>query len=227
MIWFTDKTDKTESAEITKSEKYKEIKPSVETTDDKVQSFWSDVFGNKSKTDDTGFKGEDTISEIFHRKESDFKFDFDFKDKSITKVLDKFADEKWDKLSEAKKMKVIDSFADVLCDKLGITERPKVTLFDNSDNYGLYCHGTNSVELNRSILNNPKELVDTIAHETRHAYQYQRASIGKTRMDGLYGTNIVNYIAPVKVNGKYINFIEYQEQLIEAEARAFAKGFKI
>lgn len=77
------------------------------------------------------------------------------------------------------------------------------------------------MELNRNILNNPKE----VAHEARHVYQYQRACIGETRDDVLYAINFLNYIEPVQVDGKYVNFNDYQNQLLEAEARAFAKMF--
>lgn len=56
-------------------------------------------------------------------------------------------------------------------------------------------------------------------------YQYQRACIGETRDDVLYAINFLNYIEPEQVDGHYVNFNEYQNQLLEAEARAFAKMF--
>ena len=58
----------------------------------------------------------------------------------------------------------------------------------------------------------------------RHAYQYERAKKGETHLDKLYGLSFENYIRPIKdETGKWINVIEYKNQLVEAEANAFAE----
>ena len=98
---------------------------------------------------------------------------------------------------------------------------------DDENRCGAFNFQTNTLELNRNILSNPQEVVDTVAHEVRHGYQYQRACIGETRVDVLYAINFLNYVNPVQIDGKYVNFNEYQNQLIEAEERAFAKLFTI
>lgn len=41
----------------------------------------------------------------------------------------------------------------------------------------------------------------------------------------LYAINFLNYIEPILIGDKYVDFNEYQNQLLEAEARAFAKNF--
>lgn len=46
MIRFADKLDKTESAEFPEQSKFKEIKPILKTSDDKVQDYWNDVFSD-------------------------------------------------------------------------------------------------------------------------------------------------------------------------------------
>ena len=109
---------------------------------------------------------------------------------------------------------------------MGIEEKPNLVFFEDNENVcGAYNNQTNTMELNRNILNNPNEVLNTVAHEARHAYQYQRACIGETREDVLYAINFLNYIEPILIGDKYVNYNEYQNQLLEAEARAFAKNF--
>lgn len=146
--------------------------------------------------------------------------------KTTQEQIARFDVENWNELDESQKIEVIDNFISHLCEKMGIEEPPRLVLFEDEENVcGAYNHQTNTMELNRNILNNPKEVLNTVAHEARHAYQYQRACIGETREDVLYAINFLNYIEPVQIDGKYVNFNEYQNQLIEAEARAFAKMF--
>ena len=91
---------------------------------------------------------------------------------------------------------------------------------------GAFVPEENKIEINRTILTDPKEVVDTIAHEMRHAYQHQRAEMLETWQDFLYRLNFENYISPVSLaDGKYLFFTDYQDQLVEAEARAFANIF--
>lgn len=49
--------------------------------------------------------------------------------------------------------------------------------------------GKNKVEINRSTMDDPQEVVDTVAHELRHAYQHQRAGLQETWQDMLYKIN--------------------------------------
>ena len=92
---------------------------------------------------------------------------------------------------------------------------------------GAYLPGANVIEINRNTLADPKEVVDTVAHEARHAYQHQRAVLQETKQDILYRINFENYISPIPLaDGKYLFFTDYQDQLVEAEARAFANIFR-
>ncbi len=226
MIRFADKLDKTENIEAPELSNYKEIKPILKTADDKVRNFWEDVFSERESSDDIYFTEEEIVSEAFERSESDFEFDFDIADEVVQERIEKFDVENWDESSDSKKIEIIKDFLGCLCERMGIEEQPQLVLFEDDENVcGAYNHQTNAMELNRNIFNNPKEVLDTVAHETRHAYQYQRACIGETREDVLYAANFLNYIEPIQIDGKYVNFNEYQNQLIEAEARAFAKMF--
>lgn len=221
MIRFTEGVDRTELPDLSN---YKEIKPILKTSDDKVQRFWDDVFGEEDSSVDFCFTEDDIISEVYKRYETDFEFDFDVSEGAIQDVLNKFGEENWNNLDESEKVDSIQEFMSLLCEKLGIEHKPTVLFFEDDENHcGAFNFQTETIELNRNILNNPKEVVDTIAHETRHAYQYERACIGETREDRLYAINFLEYIEPVLIDGHYINFNEYQNQLLEAEARAFAK----
>ena len=64
------------------------------------------------------------------------------------------------------------------------------------------------------------EAADTVAHELWHAYQYERASNPRTKMDHMYLENFNDYITPSD------DFEGYQSQLLESEARAFAQQIK-
>lgn len=82
------------------------------------------------------------------------------------------------------------------------------------------------MELNKALLKDPVELVDTVAHEMRHAYQNLRAENPQSINDLKYKYNYDNYVSPIRLSiGKYLLFNEYQDQFVEAEARAFAKLF--
>ena len=68
--------------------------------------------------------------------------------------------------------------------------------------------------------------INTIAHEMRHAYQEQRAGILETKEDALFKLNLDNYISPVPLPGcGWLFFTDYQDQYVEADARAFANLF--
>lgn len=130
MIRFAEKLDKTESSELPDLSNYKEIKPILKTTDDKAQSFWEDVFGEKESSDDIFLTDEEIISEVFEQKESDFQFDFDIADNSIQEQLEKFDTENWNNLDESQKVEVVEEFMALLCEKLGIEEQPRLVLFE-------------------------------------------------------------------------------------------------
>ena len=75
-------------------------------------------------------------------------------------------------------------------------------------------------------LEDPKELLNTIAHELRHAFQRQSADNPHSDIDYIYLMNLKNYISPIILhNGKCILYTDYYNQFVEAEARAFANLF--
>ena len=196
---------------------------SIVSVDD-ARSFWDDVFSV-----DTGYNDivdDSILSEIYGRYEDEFIFDFEIDDK-IDTILEVFGSSEWGSMSESERKSAVDEFVAVLCDKLEIADRPSIKYFDGPINeQGAYNHRSNRIEINSKFLDDPVALVDTVAHETRHGYQHHRAMMQETRMDALYAINFDNYIAPVLLgDGKYLFFADYEDQLVEAEARAFAKLF--
>ena len=108
-----------------------------------------------------------------------------------------------------------------------LEEQPDVVIFnDADDSYGFYNPSHNTVNLNQRYFDDPIELVNTIAHEMRHAYQEYRAGLLETREDALFKANLDNYISPIPLpGGVWLFFTDYQDQYVEVDARAFANLF--
>lgn len=70
------------------------------------------------------------------------------------------------------------------------------------------------------MLYNSEEAADTVAHELWHAHQRECADHPQNVRDYQYQYNFENYIRPEMGHELYEN------QLVEAEARAFAQQFK-
>lgn len=192
-----------------------------------TKAFWDDIFKVKETEEDVSIDDENIFAEIFGRSEDEFEFDFDIEANDVKATLADFSQDIWDTLSENERLDRILSLIKVIAEKLGIDNVPELFLFDAvADNCGAFNPRDNVLKINRSLFEDPKELVNTIAHEMRHAFQSMRAEIGETTMDLLYALNFENYISPVPVgDGKVLFYIDYEDQLVETEARAFANLF--
>lgn len=183
--------------------------------------FGDDMAGRPDMTEE-----ERNMMQEVYNPEIEFDFpEFDFEDEELKNSLDYFIDINWEELSDAEKKAVVLQFTECLVDKFEISETTEISFRRlSAGHYGSYDHMNNKIEINEELLDDPKELVDTIAHEMRHAYQYERSKKGETHMDALYQYNLKHYISvqrDIWGNGIYVN--EYQNQLVEAEARAFAE----
>lgn len=115
----------------------------------------------------------------------------------------------------------------MIAEKLEIENRPAIEFYEsNPCDCGAFDPDRNVICINQNNFDDPEEIINTIAHETRHAYQFQKAENPENYMDLLYAYNFANYISPYMDEDGYVNFIDYQDQLIEAEARAFADLFR-
>ena len=166
------------------------------------------------------------MSEAFNRSEDELDIDFDINEK-FSAILEKFTNETWKSLNESEKTDAISDFVCTLGECLGLEDIPDTIVFDDLDDaYGFYNPLNNSICLNKQYFNDSSELVNTIAHEVRHAYQEYRAGLLETREDELYRVNLDNYISPVQLpDGGWLFFTDYQDQYVEVDARAFANLF--
>lgn len=222
MIRFSDVTEKGTSHEML--EKHSDIKPSDGMTDQETDAFWKAEF--QKAHDEVSLDEYDTLlSEVFNRSEDELDINFAIGDK-LVKLLDQFSPETWEYMDDSERDEIISEFVSALSEDLGLEDIPEVAVFDDDDAYGFYAPTDNTINLNRQYFNNPVELVNTIAHEMRHAYQEYRAGLLETREDALYRVNLDNYISPIPLpGGGWLFFTDYQDQYVEVDARAFANLF--
>lgn len=148
------------------------------------------MFEEDGSVEDFCFTEDEISTEVFERYEEDFEFDFDVSEDSLQDILRKFDEENWNTFDESEKLEIIEEFKNLLCEKLGIEYEPTIFLFEDDKNHcGAFNHQTNTLELNRNILDNPQQVVNTVAHEVRHGYQYERACIGESRGERHFQTN--------------------------------------
>ena len=223
MIRFSDIAENGTNTEIL--DKHTDIKPSDRMTDQEADAFWKAEF--QKAHDEVSLDEYDILlSEVFNRSEDELNIDFDIDDRFMA-ILERFDTETWENLNESDKTDAISDFVNALGEGLGLEDIPATIVFDDSnDAYGFYNPSNNTINLNKEYFNNPSELVNTIAHEMRHAYQEFRVGMLETREDLLYRVNLDNYISPVPLpGGGWLFFTDYQDQYVEVDARAFANLF--
>lgn len=147
---------------------------------------------------------------------------------------DKIADLlKWDELNVAEKERVIRSIALIEKEKLGISNDVEITVSTekmSAYTCGYYIDSSKEIFINYKYLNEGelKDVLQTILHEMHHAFvHYTVENIdyeSELVQDNYYykqarawKENTENYIS------SNINFDEYQNQPIEADARAYAE----
>ena len=148
----------------------------------------------------------------------DYSSDVDRLDSS----LENFQDGTWENLSADEQKAAMSDLADYVKDVIGFDNPPQIEYYNNpvDGDYGGYSPSTNTLEINEHMLYDNNEAADTIAHELWHAYQHERAMNPQSAKDYQYQYGFENYIRPDD------DFTAYQDQLVEAEARAFAQQFK-
>ena len=148
----------------------------------------------------------------------DYSSDVDRLDSS----LENFQNGTWENLSVDEQKAAMSDLADYVKDVIGFDNPPQIVYYNNpvDGDYGGYSPSTNTLEVNEHMLYDNNEAADTIAHELWHAYQHERALNPQSAKDYQYQYGFENYIRPDD------DFTAYQDQLVEAEARAFAQQFK-
>jgi len=140
----------------------------------------------------------------------------------LDSVLDNFREGNWSDLSLEDQKQSMTDLANYVAADTGNKNPPEIIFRDdmNDGQYGGYNPGTNTLEVNVNMIGNSAEAADTIAHEMWHAHQQQCALDPTSEKGREYQEGFDNYISP-----EY-DFEGYQNQMVEAEARDYAQGFK-
>jgi len=140
----------------------------------------------------------------------------------LDSVLDSFKEDNWSDLSLEEQKQSITDLASYVAADTGNENPPEIIFRDdmNDGEYGGYNPGTNKLEINVNMIGDSAEAADTIAHEMWHAHQQQCALDPTSEKGREYQEGFDNYISP-----EY-DFEGYQNQMVEAEAREYAQGFK-
>lgn len=206
------------------NDKYDSIKSGMSMSVRETHDFWDGVFATSSE--DQEISEVDIQAEVYGRSEEEFEFNFDVSSTEIQNILEKFKSPFWESLSIEEQEEACKSFAQRIANILEIENLPSLEFYE-ADFYdcGAFIPDRNCICINRNNFDNPQEIIDTVAHETRHTYQWQHAMNSESYIDLLYAYNFMCYISPYDDGNGFVNFLDYQDQLVEAEARAFANLF--
>ena len=220
MVRFSDISEMPK--ETSSSEKYKRIKPNETMNDQDTSDYWKSEFANSQK--DLEIDPYDRLlSEAFNRDEDEIDIQFKV-DEDVKYALECFEPEKWESMSEVERVSAMKEFLKVVGEKLGLIELPELEFSVFQDGVlGDYSLEKNLISISSSITNNPTEIANTLSHELRHAFQHYRAEMMETWEDAIYRVNFENYITPVELpDGGWLFVIDYMDQYVETDARAFA-----
>jgi predicted SprT family Zn-dependent metalloprotease len=150
------------------------------------------------------------------------KYSKDAGSEQLDSVLDNFKEDNWNDLSLEDQKQSMTHLADCVASDTENENPPEIVFrADMADgSYGGYNPETNTMEINENMLDNSAEAADTIAHEMWHAHQHQCVLDPASEKGQEYQEGFDNYISP-----EY-DFEGYENQMVEAEAREYAQGFK-
>lgn len=146
----------------------------------------------------------------------------DLNDSGMDAVLDNFQEDEWRELSIQEQKQSMADLANFVAVDTGNENPPEIVFRDDmpDGSYGGYNPASNTMEINVNMLDDSSEAADTIAHEMWHAHQQQAANDPSNPRAAEYQEGFENYISPE------FDFEGYQNQMVEAEARDYAQGFK-
>ena len=150
------------------------------------------------------------------------------------RLLEMCDEANWQKLQRedfdySERKKFCRELCDYISKSLGLKIPPKIeyVVSDDERYMGSYHRPTNTITFN--IMNfyyHPRDTITTIGHETRHAYQHQRAEMGITELDRKWRENfkLGNYIKPPVDDDKKA-YQKYKNQPVEADAFEYEEKF--
>ena len=140
----------------------------------------------------------------------------------VDAILVNFQEDKWEHLSLEEQKQSMTDLATYVTADIGLENPPEIVFRDDMPHgsYGGYNSETNTMEINENMLDDSAEAADTIAHELWHAHQQETANNPSNPRAAEYQEGFDTYISP-----EY-DFEGYENQMIEAEARDYAQGYK-
>ena len=170
---------------------------------------------NVSTADRTDIKPEDTTLPEDVANKSDISDE-------TRENLGAFEQNKWDNLSQVEKEQALEKLRDSIAKDLQLENKPNIAYYNNEDpgDYGGYAASNNTIYINRFNMGDAAETADTIAHESRHCWQHERADNPQTEQDYQFKENFDDYTRPEE------NFEEYLNQPVEKDARDYADTVK-
>lgn len=176
---------------------------------------WNEIAENMMQETLEGMDGE-SLREGFQ------DIDIENDPERLEQSLESFEDTNWEGYDLSQKKESISELADYVIDQVGFVSPPRIEYYNNEKegDYGGYDPSSNTLHINEYMLYNSEEAADTVAHELWHAHQYECANYPEKPRDYQYRYNFENYILPE------LGQEPYENQLVEAEARAFAEQFK-
>jgi len=150
------------------------------------------------------------------------KYSKDSDAEQLDSVLDNFKEDNWSDLSLEEQKQSMTDLADYVATDTENKNPPEITFRTDMEDgsYGGYNPETNTLEINENMLGDSEEAADTVAHEMWHAHQQQCAQDPTSEKGREYQEGFDNYISPE------LDFEGYENQMVEAEAREYAQGFK-
>ena len=137
-------------------------------------------------------------------------------------TLSAFRQDSWEKLSVQEQKQAVAKLANYNAKILGVQDKPRIVYYNVEDptDFGGYSAQKNTIYINEFNMNDATETADTISHEYRHKYQHERAEKLENERDLEFKEGFDNYIRPED------DYRGYKDQLVEADARAYAQVIK-
>lgn len=139
-----------------------------------------------------------------------------------SEVLAPFRQENWEQMTVKEQRQAVEKLADYHAAILGVGDKPGIVYYrvENTGDFGMYSAEQNEIYINEYNMYDAEKTADTISHEYRHKYQHERAEKLETEQDLAFQEGFDNYIRPED------DYQGYKEQLVEADARAYAQAIK-
>ena len=170
--------------------------------------------------EDPGAEAERARDELMQQEMSEV-----FQDEELNEAA-------WNKASAEEKKEILNKILARLNEIQGTNVKTKINYFDEQPDsagrvtLGYYRDSTKSVHVNTYMLNNYSYsyIMDTVAHEMRHAYQHAAVkdpdsfTVSESTLKS-WDNNFDNYIS---YDQKKNNFQQYRDQPVESDARGYA-----